>query len=118
MKATHLLIAAAMVLGSGPLPVAAQIPGDGIAQPLTSCAGAIAAHADIDVVGFPAGAEGEWAPVLGAILEQLNRVDGLEGVTGRYAASAARSFWLERPRAERERAAAQCRDEYGDEDNG
>jgi hypothetical protein len=65
------------------------------------------------VLAFPRGATGEWAPVLAAIIEALNREPGVEGMTGRYAASAARSYWAERPRSEREAAAGQCRARFG-----
>jgi hypothetical protein len=103
-------LAAAMLSTS---PARAQSPEASLAQDLSSCAGAVAAQANLDVLGFPQGADGEWAPVLGAILERLNREPGVEGMTGRYAASAARSFWAEQPRARREAAANRCRDRFG-----
>jgi len=82
------------------------------AQELSNCAGAVAAHARLDPINYPNGASGEWAPVLGAILEQLNRQEGVEGMTGRYAASAARQFWDEQPAAQRETTANECRARY------
>lgn len=94
-------------------PAQAQSPDASQAQDLSNCAGAVAAHASLDVLAFPQGAAGEWAPVLGAILERLNQEAGVEGMTGRYAASAARGFWAEQPAAEREAAANQCRARYG-----
>ena len=48
-----------------------------------------------------AGASGAWTPVLGVILTRLNREPGVEGMTGRYAASAARSFWAKQTPSER-----------------
>ena len=53
------------------------------------------------------------APVLTRILERLNTEPGVEGMTGRYAGSAAKDFWSERPRAEREAAANRCRERFG-----
>jgi hypothetical protein len=88
------------------------------AQELANCAGAVAALADFDVVTFPAGAHGEWAPVLTSILDRLSREPGMEGLTGRYAASAARTYWLERPAAELTRVASDCRRRYGAHDHG
>jgi len=95
-------------------PAGAQDPNASQAQDLSNCAGAVAAVGDLDVLTYPNGASGEWAEVLGRILERLNREPGVEGMTGRYAASAARSFWAEQPRAEREAAANACRDRFGD----
>lgn len=82
------------------------------AQELSNCAGAVAAEANLDVIAYPSGASGDWAPVLGRILEALNREEGVEGITGRYAASAAKSYWAERPAAERTAAANACRTRY------
>lgn len=79
------------------------------AQDLSNCAGAVAAVGNLDVLTYPRGASGEWAPVLGRILEALNREEGVEGMTGRYAASAAKGFWQEQPAAERAAAANECR---------
>jgi hypothetical protein len=108
------IVFAALV--SAALPASAiaqeQDPNASQAQDLTNCAGAVSAVGDIDVLIYPRGASGEWAPLLGAILERLNREPGVEGMTGRYAASAARSYWLEQPRAEREAAAQRCRSRY------
>ena len=83
------------------------------AQDLSNCAGAVAAQGNLDVLNFPSGAEGEWAAVLGRILEALNRVEGLEGITGRYAASAAKGFWAEQPPRARQAAANACRVRFG-----
>lgn len=94
---------------------AAQSPEASLAQDLSNCAGAVAAYANLDVLTHPQGAEGEWAPVLGAILDALNREPGVEGMTGRYAASAARSYWDEQPEAEQEAAARECRARFGRE---
>jgi hypothetical protein len=96
-------------------PARAQSPEASMAQELSSCAGAVAAFAELDVLAFPDGATGDWAPVLGAILEALNREPGVEGMTGRYAASAARSYWAEQPRAELQAEASQCRARFGGE---
>lgn len=94
-------------------PAAAQNPNASLAQDLSSCAGAVAAVGNLDVLTHPRGASGEWADVLGRILARLNQEDGVEGMTGRYAASAARSFWAERPSAERTAAANACRERFG-----
>lgn len=93
----------------------AQSPEASLAQDLANCAGAVAAFADLDVISYPDGAEGEWAPVLGAILDGLNREPGVEGMTGRFAASAARSHWDEQPEEEQEAAANACRARFGRE---
>jgi hypothetical protein len=108
-KASAAVLFAAAMLTT---PAHAQTEGASISA-LTTCAGAISAHANIDVVNYPRGASGEWAPVLGRILAQLNTMDGVEGMTGRYAASAARSYWSEQPAGERRTAAAQCRERFG-----
>ena len=83
------------------------------AQDLSNCAGAVAAVGNLDVLRFPNGSSGEWAPLLGRILEALNREEGVEGMTGRYAASAAKGFWQEQPAAERTAAANACRTRFG-----
>jgi len=94
------------------VPASAQSPEASQAQDLSYCAGAVAAVGDLDIVNYPNGASGEWADVLGRVLEQLNRQPGVEGMTGRYAASAAKDFWREQPRAEREAAANACRSRF------
>lgn len=94
-------------------PASAQDPSASQAQDLSSCAGAVAAVGNLDVLTHPRGASGEWSDLLGRILAQLNREEGVEGMTGRYAASAARSFWAERPRGEREAEANACRERFG-----
>lgn len=93
-------------------PAQAQLQTASISA-LTTCAGAIAAYANIDVVTYPRGASGEWASLLGRILAQLNTMEGVEGMTGRYAASAARTHWLEESAEAREQAANQCRTRFG-----
>jgi hypothetical protein len=103
---TAAAIAAIALLAS---PAAAQSPDASQAQDLSNCAGAVAAVGNLDVVGYPTGASGEWSDVLGAILERLNREEGVEGMTGRYAASAAKDFWREQSASEREAAANECR---------
>ncbi|WP_395644998.1 hypothetical protein [Terricaulis sp.] len=91
-----------------------QDPNASQAQDLTNCAGAVAAYGDLDVLAYPRGASGEWPVVLGSILTRLNREPGVEGMTGRYAASAARSYWAEQPRAAQQTAATQCRARYAE----
>lgn len=103
------LVSSAMVAA----PAAAQDPNASQAQDLSNCAGAVAAVGNLDVLIHPRGSDGEWAPVLTRILDRLNTEPGVEGMTGRYAASAARSFWSEQPRAEREAAANVCRERFG-----
>lgn len=93
-------------------PAFAQSPSASQAQDLSICAGAVAAVGDLDVVNYPRGAGGEWSDLLGRILEQLNREEGVEGMTGRYAASAAKDFWREQSAREREAAASRCRERY------
>jgi hypothetical protein len=107
------VLAAAFVSALMGAPAAAQDPSASLAQDLSSCAGAVAAVGNLDVLTHPRDVTGEWAPVLTRILERLNTEPGVEGMTGRYAASAARSFWVERPQAEREAAANRCRDRFG-----
>ncbi|MBC7769880.1 MAG: hypothetical protein H7124_13945 [Phycisphaerales bacterium] len=102
------LVAAALL--TAPAQAQTQAPSISV---LTSCAGAVAAHANIDVLTHPRGASGDWANVLGRILARMNTMEGIEGMTGRYAASAARSHWAEQPAAEREAAATQCRQRFG-----
>ena len=112
MIAASLCLAAAMFCS----PALAQSPNDEIGpqgQALANCAGAVAAQGGLDVLAYPSGASGEWAGLLGAILARLNVEPGLEGMTGRYAASAARGFWAGRPRAQREAVVNQCLDRFG-----
>lgn len=104
---------AAAALFTAPAEAQTQSPDASLAQDLSSCAGAVAAHADLDVVAYPRNASGDWAPVLGAILERLNHEEGVEGMTGRYAASAAKDFWREQSATEREAAATACRARFG-----
>lgn len=104
---------AAMLLAT-PAIAQTQDPSASQAQDLTNCAGAVAAFGNLDVLSYPRGASGEWAVVLGSILTRLNREPGVEGMTGRYAASAARSYWSEQPRAAQQTAATQCRSRYAE----
>lgn len=103
------LICAAALAGAAH----AQDPNASQAQELSNCAGAIAAHANLDPLTFQPGAGGEWGQALARVLEALNREEAMQGMTGRYAASAARTHWAEQPRAAREAAANQCRANYG-----
>lgn len=103
----HAMLAAFAGAALSMTPVQAQTAS--AAQDLSYCAGAVAAHAGLDVLTYPRGASGEWAPVLGRILEALNREDGVEGMTGRYAASASKGYWEEQPAAQRTAAANECR---------
>ncbi len=96
-------------------PAAAQDPDASQAQDLSNCAGAVAAVGDLDVLTHPRGVSGQWAATLTRILEQLNTEPGVEGMTGRYAASAAKDHWREQPAAEREAAAAACKDRFAAE---
>ncbi len=107
--AAALLVAAAIVA----TPAQAQSDEGPSISAVTMCAGAIAAHANLNVLTHPRGASGEWSDVLGRILAQLNTMEGVEGMTGRYAASAARSHWAEQPAADRRAAATQCRERFG-----
>ena len=100
-------------LGAAALGTPAQAQNASMAQDLSNCAGAVAAVGNLDVLTYPRGASGEWAPLLGRILDALNREEGVEGMTGRYAASAAKDFWREQPAAERTAAANACRDRFG-----
>ncbi len=105
--------AAALACALIAAPAAAQqSPDASQAQDLSLCAGAVAAVGNLDVINYPRGANGEWASVLGRILEQLNREEGVEGMTGRYAADAAKGYWREQSAAERQAAANACRDRY------
>ncbi len=108
-------LASAAVLGALAFasPVKAQDGAASFAQDLTNCAGAVAAHAGIDVLAYPGGASGEWADVLGNIIAAMNREEGVQGMTGRFAASAARLHWAEQPREAREAAANTCRARFG-----
>lgn len=109
-------LAASLAVAAAAAPGAAAAQDEGFserAQRLASCAGAIAAYSGLDVLGYPNGAVGELAPLLGAILEQLNRERGLEGMTGRDAANAARAYWAGRPRGVQEARINDCRTRFG-----
>lgn len=104
-------IIAALAAAALSTPAHAQNASD--AQELSLCAGAVAAVGNLDVLTYPRGASGEWSNLLGIILDRLNRQEGVEGMTGRYAASASKGYWLEQPAAERTAAANQCRTRFG-----
>jgi hypothetical protein len=109
-------LAASLAVAAAAAPGVAAAQDEGFsetAQRLASCAGAVAAYGGLDVLGYPEGAAGELAPLLGAILEQLNRERGLEGMTGRDAANAARSYWAGRPRRVQEARVNDCRTRFG-----
>lgn len=108
-RVAALLLTAALITA----PAQAQSPEASQAQDLSNCAGAVAAFGNLDIMAYPRGASGAWGLVLGEILAALNREPGVEGMTGRYAANAARAFWQDRPRAEQETAANQCRARFG-----
>lgn len=81
---------------------------------LAECAGIVSAQAGLNPVTHPhSGVEGEWPTLLSTLLTRLHVEPGLQGMTGRYAASAARTFWQGRPRAARATAANRCRDRFG-----
>jgi hypothetical protein len=105
------LVVAATLLSA---PATAQSPDASEAQDLSYCAGAVASAGRLNILTYPQGASGEWAPVLGRILEQLNTQEWLEGYTGRVAADEAKRFWNEQPRAERDAVAQRCRESFGD----
>lgn len=106
-------ITLAALLASALLVTPAQAQTGPSISALTLCAGAISAHSGLDVLTYPRGASGEWSDVLGRVLAQLNTMEGVEGMTGRYAASAARTYWNEKTRAERATAANDCRTRFG-----
>lgn len=80
---------------------------------LAECAGIVSAHAGLNPLSHPDGAGGDWHDLLTTILARLHTEPGLQGMTGRYAASAARAYWAGRPRARREAAARICQDRFG-----
>jgi len=110
-----LTLAALLASALTAAPAHAQSPEASLAQDLSNCAGSISAHAGLDVLTYPRGASGAWAPVLGAILDAMNREEGVEGMTGRYAASAAAEYWREQSASAREAAANECRVRFGRE---
>lgn len=115
MARTGRTLALAALLGASMLATSAHAQEGSLAQDLTNCAGAVAAHADLNVLTFPQDASGEWAPVLQRIMDAMNTEPGVEGMTGRYASSAAREFWNEQPHDAREQAANACRTRFGGE---
>ncbi len=94
-------------------PAYPQSPEASQAQDLTNCAGAVAALGRYDVLTFAGNENNEWGAVLMRIMAAMNREPGVEGMTGRYAASAAKGYWAERPRAEQEAQAQSCRERFG-----
>jgi hypothetical protein len=113
MKRFQRAVAAACVAVCLPGPSHAQSPEASQAQDLSNCAGAIAAFAGLNVISPERNASGEWSVALGAVLARLNREAGVEGMTGRIAADAARLYWAERPRAAQEAEANACRTRFG-----
>jgi hypothetical protein len=105
------IIAALTAVAVSATPAQAQNASQ--AQELSLCAGAVAAVGSLDVLTYPRGASGDWSTLLGLILDRLNREEGVEGMTGRYAASAAKGYWLEQPASERTAAANECRARFG-----
>jgi len=104
------LVAAALLV----TPAQAQTsPSQSLAQDLSSCAGAVAAHAGIDVLTYAPGGSNDLSPLLDAILARLNVEPGVEGMTGRYAAADARRFWAEQPTRRRQGAVNRCRTRFG-----
>ena len=57
-------VLAAALYCFGASDAAAQSPEASLAQDLADCAGAVAAFADLDVLAYPRGASGAWAPLL------------------------------------------------------
>src|SRR5262245_42647649 len=96
-------------------PVRAQTPSPSasLAQDLSSCAGAIAAQANVDVLTYAPGGAHELAPLLDAVLARLSVEPGVEGMTGRYAAADARRFWADQSARRRQAAINQCRTRFG-----
>jgi len=114
----RIIAAAAISFALAAASASAQDPDASQAQDLSNCAGAVAAVGGIDPLSFmwppgPYAVEAGWPATMSAILDLLHREPGLEGMTGRYAASAAKEHWAAQPRAEREAAAAACRARYG-----
>ena len=92
----------------------AQTPRrESLAQDLSSCAGAVAAEADINVLTYAPGGSHELSPLLDAILARLNVEPGVEGMTGRYAAADARRFWADQSARRRQAAVTRCRTRFG-----
>lgn len=107
------LLCVGIVLALAAAPARAQSPEASQAQDLTNCAGAVAALGGYDVVTFAGNESNEWGPLLARLVERMNREPGIEGMTGRYAASAARGYWAERPRTEQQAQAQSCRERFG-----
>lgn len=115
------MIAASLCLAALAFPLSAQAQRNNPAYDditeqgaaLADCAGAVAAQGGLNPLTHPEGASGDWAPALTSILTRLHVEPGLQGMTGRYAASAARAYWAGRPRAARTAAATRCRDRFG-----
>jgi len=109
------MIAVSLCLAALALPLSAHAQRDNPAydeitergNDLADCAGAIAAQDGLNPVTHPHGAD-----VLGSILARLHTEPGLQGMTGRYAASAARAYWAGRTRAARAAKANSCRERF------
>jgi len=81
---------------------------------IADCAGVVAAHGGLNPITHPHnGVEGAWPALLSTLLTRLHVEPGLQGMTGRYAASAARTYWAGRPRAARAAAANRCQARFG-----
>jgi len=106
-------IAVAAALLASPALAQTPSPSASLAQDLSSCAGAVAAQANIDVLTYAPGGSHELAPLLDAILARLNVEPGVEGMTGRYAAADARRFWAEQSARRRGAAVNRCRTRFG-----
>lgn len=102
-----MIVAALLVAGAAAARAQTPTPEASLAQELTNCAGAVASAGGFDVVHFTT-AEGEWGAALEAILARLAREPGVEGMTGRYAASAARAHWDDQAEQQRHQEAARC----------
>ena len=108
---TPILAAAALILAVA-VPAHAQ-RRESLAQDLSTCAGAVAAQANVNLLTYELGGSGELAPLLDAILRRLNVEPNLEGMTGRSAAADAKRYWVEQPRRRRQAAINRCRTRFG-----
>jgi hypothetical protein len=98
--------------GPAPQPDASQTEGSTPAAygpELASCAGAIAAYANIDVANFPE-RDGEWESAFATMLALLDKEPPFAGgQTARQAVEAQRVRWTGQPRAAIEEHAQSCR---------
>jgi hypothetical protein len=113
MAGTERIKAAAALLASALFATPGYAQTQSLAQDLSSCAGAVSAHGNLNVLSYPEGATGELAPLLGVILARLNVEPGVEGMTGRYAAADARRYWADQSRSRRQAAVNRCRTRFG-----